>query len=148
MVKNNTHTVDEYLASLPVERREIIIQVRNVILKNLPTGFEESIQYGMIAYVVPLSVLPHTYNGQPLQLAALASQKNYMSLYLMAVYGDPALNEWFITQYQASGKKLDMGKSCVRFKKIEDLPLDLIGNVIGKVSLEKYVARYIELKGK
>jgi hypothetical protein len=148
MVKNSAQTIDEYLASLPDDRRETISTLRQIILRNLPSGFEETIQSGMIAYVVPLSILPDTYNGQPLQLAALAAQKNYYSLYLMAVYGNPALNTWFIQEYAASGKKLNMGKSCVRFKSLDDLPLDLIGKVFAKVPLDRFVAEYKKLKEK
>lgn len=146
MVKNNAQTVEEYLNSLPKDRKEMISTVRNIIMKKLPKGYEETIQSGMIAYVVPLSILPDTYNHQPLQLAALASQKNFCSLYLMTVYGNPEVNKWFLNEYKKSGKKLDMGKSCLHFKTIGDLPLDLIGELITKVSLEDYVAMYKKIK--
>jgi hypothetical protein len=135
-------SVDDYLASLPPDRREAISTVRKLILDNLPEGYEEGIQYGMIGYYVPLSRYPETYNGQPLGIAALASQKGYMSLYLMCVYGDPATRRWFESAYHAAGKRLDMGKSCVRFKRLEDLPLDVVGEAIARVSVDQYLAHY------
>ena len=135
-------TVDEYLASLPDDRREALSAVREVILANLPTGYEEMIQWGMISYVIPLSRYPNTYNGQALAIASLVSQKNYMSLYLMGVYGHKPTEEWFKKEYAASGKKLDMGKSCVRFKKLDDLPLDVIGKVIARVTVEAFLQVY------
>src|SRR5690606_32559995 len=110
-------------------------------------GYEEAMQYGMIGYCVPLSRYPDTYNGQPLGIAALASQKQYMSLYLMAVYGDPKTEAWFRDAFAKAGKKLDMGKSCVRFKTLEDLPLDVIGQAIARVSVEQYIARVESVQG-
>ena len=112
MVKSDAATVEDYLAGLPEERREAIEAVRRVVLEHLPDGYEECMQFGMIGYVVPLSRYPVTYNKQALQLAALASQKRYMALYLNNVYGDPETLEWFTSAYAASGKRLDMGKSC------------------------------------
>ena len=99
-------------------------------------------QYGMIGYVIPLERYPVTYNGQPLAYAALASQKNYMSLHLMNIYGDKEAERWFIDQYEASGKRLNMGKACVRFKKLEDLPLDLIGKAIAHTPVAGFIERY------
>ena len=96
-------------------------------------------QYGMISYIVPLSVIPDTYNGQPLMYIALASQKHYMSLYLTTVYADEAVSDWFKQRYLATGKKLNMGKSCVRFRKLEDLPLDLVAEVTALTPLAKFV---------
>ena len=122
--------------------------MRKVILDNLPTGYEEMMQFGMISYVIPLERYPVTYNKQPLQYAALASQKHYMSVYLMNVYGDPDSEQWFVEQYRASGKKLDMGKSCVRFKKLDDLPLDLIGRAIARTPVEAYIEVYEAARGK
>lgn len=136
-------TVDEYLASLPADRRLAIDAVRGVILSNLPEGYAECMQYGMLAYVVPHSLYPAGYHCDPskaLQYAALASQKNYMALYLMTVYGDPATEQWFRKAFAAAGKKLDMGKSCVRFKKLDDLPLEVIGQVIARVPVKAYIA--------
>jgi hypothetical protein len=140
-------TPDEYIASLPPDRREAVSAVRDVVRGNLPAGFREGIEFGMIAWYVPLDRFPDTYNGRPLGLAALASQKNYMSLYLNSVYGDPKTEAWFKQRYEASGKKLDMGKSCVRFKRVEDLPLDVIGETIGRVDLDSFLAGYEEARG-
>jgi hypothetical protein len=146
-MQSTATTVQDYLTSLPDDRREALSAVRDVILKNLPDGYEEVIGWGMICYVIPLSRYPNTYNGEPLAIASLASQKNYMSLYLMCVYGDSSLLEWFRGEYAASGKKLDMGKSCVHFKKLEDLPLDVIGKTIARVSVDKFISVYEKAKG-
>ncbi len=147
MVTSSATTVDEYIASLPDERRKAIETVRNVVRDNLPDGYREGMQFGMIGWYVPLERFPDTYNGQPLGLAGLASQKNYMSLYLNTVYGDPATERWFRDRYAASGKTLDMGKSCVRFRKVEDLPLDVIGETIARADLDRYVAGYEAVRG-
>ncbi|HEV8054677.1 MAG TPA: DUF1801 domain-containing protein [Candidatus Limnocylindrales bacterium] len=122
-------------------------RVREVIRANLPRGNEEGMQFGMISYHVPLERFPNTYNGQPLGLAALASQKNYMALYLNTVYGDPETERWFRERYASSGKKLDMGKSCLRFRKLEDLPLDLIGETIARAPVDEYIRRYEAARG-
>lgn len=142
MPRSEASTPDEMIAALPPDRREAISAVRDVIRANLPPGYEEGMQFGMIAWYVPLERLPDTYNGHPLGLAALASQKNYMSLYLNTVYGDPETERWFLGRFAASGKRLDMGKSCVRFRSVEDLPLDVIGETIARASVETYVERY------
>ncbi len=142
MVSSAARTVDDYVASLPPDRRSAIDAVRRVILANLPPGFDESMLWGMIAYSVPLSRYPDTYNGQPLCLGGLASQKGYMAVYLMGVYADTATRLWFETAYRRSGKKLDMGKSCVRFKKLEDLPLDVVGQAIARFGVDDFVGRY------
>jgi hypothetical protein len=136
-------TVDEYLQALPVDRRGAIGAVREAILNNLPKGYEECINYGMIGYVVPHSLYPAGYHCDPklqLPLACLGSQKNHMAIHLMNVYGDPATEKWFRKAWQASGKKLDMGKACVRFKKLEDVPLDVIGQVIARTPVKNYIA--------
>jgi len=140
-------SVDAYVASLPADRREAVSQVRELVRRNLPAGFEEGIQYGMIAWYVPLSHFADTYNGRPLGLAALASQKQYLSLYLNSVYGDPATEAWFRKRYAASGKKLDMGKSCVRFRRLDDLALDVIGETIARVDLDAFVEHYRAARG-
>jgi len=142
MAQSSAKTVDEYLSLLTDERRAAISAVRKVILTNLPAGYEEMMQWGVISYVVPLSRYPQTYNGQALMIAGLSSQKSYMSVYLMGVYGHKPTEEWFRKAYAASGKKLDMGKSCVHFKKLEDLPLDVIGKVIAKIPVDAYVRVY------
>ena len=141
-MKSDAATVEEYLASLPEDRRQAIGAVRSVVLEHLPDGYEECMAYGMIAWVVPLSRYPDTYNGLPLQLAALASQKRYLALYLNNVYSDDDTREWFTSAYAASGKRLDMGKSCVRFKRLDDLPLDVIGEAIARTSVDDFLASY------
>jgi Domain of unknown function (DU1801) len=141
-------TPQQYLASLPDERRTAIEAVREVILDNLPKGYEESIGMGMLMYSVPLSRCPDTYNGHPLLYVALASQKNYMSLYLMSVYGHKPTEQWFREQFKARGKKLDMGKSCVHFKTIDDLPLDVIGETVAKVPVDTWVSLYQQSRKK
>jgi hypothetical protein len=139
-------TVEEYLESLPKDRRADMEKVRNLIVEHLPPGYEEHMLWGMISYVVPLSVLPKTYNSMPLCYVSLASQKDAISLYLMNVYGDPDLSAWFHQAYEATGKKLDMGKSCVRFKKVADLPLEVIAQAIAKTPIDQFVQRYKEVK--
>jgi Domain of unknown function (DU1801) len=142
MVSSRAETVAEYLAALPADRKTAIETIRSVIRKNLPRGFEEGMQYGMISYYIPLSRYPTTYNGQALGAAALASQKGYMSLYLMSVYSDPKLKARFERSYRAAGKKLDMGQSCVRFKKLEDVPLDVVGEMIAQLDVDRFIAAY------
>jgi len=142
MVRSPATTVQEYLDSLPADRRATIESVREVVRRNLPEGYQETINWGMLSYEIPLERYPDTYNGQPLGYMALASQKNYVSLYLMSVYGDPETERWFTERYRASGKKLDMGKSCVHFHKADDLPLDLIGEVVSRTSVDDYLAHY------
>ena len=141
-MKSDAKTVEAYLQLLPEDRASALIAVREVIVSNLPEGYEEVMQYGMIGYVIPLTRYPKTYNNQPLELAALASQKNHMALYLMNVYGDPETERWFKEQYQIRGKKLDMGKSCVRFQNLDALPLDLIGETISRTPVEEFIRRY------
>lgn len=133
-------TVHEYLESLPDERKQAISKLRTLIKKHLPKGYEEGIQYGMISYHVPLSVYDKTYNGLPLGYIAVASQKNYISLYLMSVYGDN--EKTFRTDYQQSGKKLNMGKSCVRFKHYEDLPEAVIAAAVAAYTPAAFVKKY------
>ncbi len=138
-MQSKATNVEEYLESLPDDRKEQISAVRDVILKNLPNGIEENMNWGMIAYEVPLSYYPDTYNKQPLMFAALASQKNHMAVYLSGIYCDEGLRIKFEEDYKASGKKMDMGKSCVRFRKIDNLPLDVIARAISAVSMEDFV---------
>ncbi len=141
-MKSDAATVQEYLAGLPEDRRQAIEAVRRVVLENLPDGYEECMSHGMIAWVVPLSRYPDTYNKLPLQLAALASQKRHMALYLNNVYSDADTREWFTLAYAASGKRLDIGKSCVRFKRLDNLPLDVIGQAIARTSVDEFLAFY------
>ena len=138
-------TVEEYLAELPEDRRAAISAVRKVILKNLPKGYQETIQYGGIGYSVPHSIYPAGYHcdpKQPLPYCGLASQKNHMSLYLGCIYVDPETAAWFKEAYAKSGKRMDIGKSCVRFRKLDDLPLDVVGKAIAKVPVNKLIAMY------
>jgi hypothetical protein len=142
MVRRNAASPDEYLRSVPDDRRPAIDAVRRVILDNLPAGHEEGISFGMLSYHVPLERSGPTYNGQPLGIAALANQKRYMSLYLMGVYGDPDIRRWFVERWETTGKKLDMGKSCVRFRRPDELPLELIGETMARLPVEDYLAMY------
>ena len=138
-------TVDAYLAGLSVERREALQEVRQTILGNLPKGYEEGIQYGMIGYYVPHKLYPSGYHAdpqQPVPFAGLASQKNHMAIYLMAVYGDPDLERWFRDAWSKTGKRLDMGKSCVRFKKIDAVPLEVIAETFRRVALSDFIEQY------
>ena len=138
-------TVAQYLAELPSDRREALETVRKTILANLDRDYEEGMQYGMIGYYVPHTVFPPGYHcdpRQPLPFAGLGSQKNHMSLHLMCVYGHAGLTAWFQDAWKKTGKKLDMGKACVRFKRAEDLALDVIGEVIRRVPADKYIAFY------
>lgn len=144
-MQSRATTVKDYLASLPEDRREALEAVRKIILKNLDKDYEEGMQYGVIGYYVPHRVFPAGYHcdpKQPLPFAGLASQKNYMSVYL-GCYGSPELEKWFREAWAKSGKKkLDMGKSCVRFKKIDDIPLDVIGQAIKRMPLKKFLEMY------
>jgi hypothetical protein len=140
MAKSAAVTVEDYVASLPADRREAVQAVRKVVKKKLPRGFEEGMQYGMIGWYVPLSRFPDTYNGQPLGVVALASQKNHLSIYMMGIYADPKLRAWFEKSYKATGKKLDMGKSCLRFKSLDELALDVVGEAVTRLSVEDLVA--------
>jgi hypothetical protein len=140
VVSSTADTVQAYLAALPEDRRSAIARVRSEIKKHLPSGYQEAMQYGMISYVVPLSRYPETPNGQPLAVAALASQKNYMAVYLMGIYRSPALRSRFEAEYKASGKRLDAGKSCVRFKRLDDLALDAVAGAVARVSVDDCIA--------
>jgi uncharacterized protein YdhG (YjbR/CyaY superfamily) len=148
MVMSKATSVAEYLAELPADRRKAISAVRAVVRRNLPKGYKESIGYGMICYSVPLSTCPDTYNGQPLCYAALASQKNYCALYLMNVYGDTQTAKAFRDGFKQAGKKLDMGKSCVRFKTAGDLPLDVVGKTIAATPVKAFVEMHEKARKK
>jgi hypothetical protein len=142
MAKSTATTVDGYLAELPPERRAVIAAVREVILGHLPAGYEEALAFGMIGYGVPLSRYPVTYNRQPLGYVALAAQKNHYALYLMGVYADPAAEQALRDAFARAGKKLDCGKSCVRFGKLDDLPLEAIGAAVAHHDVDAYIALY------
>jgi uncharacterized protein YdhG (YjbR/CyaY superfamily) len=137
--------VAQYLAALPADRRAALSAVRKVINENLPDGYEEGIQFGMIGWYVPLSLYPAGYGENPkvpLPFVALASQKTGMVLHFPCLYINPTLSTWFVNQYQKSGKKLDMGKGCVRFKSLENLALDVVGRTVARVSVEEHLANY------
>jgi len=141
-MRSDAVTVEEYLASLPEDRREAISAVRSLILERLPDGYEEEMRWGMISYEVPLAIQPDTYNGKPLMYAALASQKRHMAVYLSGVYADQAAREDFEQAYRATGKRMDMGKSCVRFRRLDDLPLEVIGEAIARYPVSDFVDLY------
>ena len=140
MVSTSTTTATDYLASLPQDRREVISAVRELILRNLPEGYQETINWGMLSYEVPLETYPDTYNKKPLSYVGLAAQKNYNSLYLMSVYQDPADYQELMQAIARMGVKPDMGKSCIRFKKLDRIPLEKIARLIAITSVQVFVA--------
>jgi hypothetical protein len=146
-VRSDAETVDEYLESLPADPDAQIAQVRRVILANLPDGYVETTNWGMISYEIPLETYPDTYNGKPLMYAALASQKNHMAVYLSGIYGIEGAEPVFKARYLETGKKLDLGKSCVRFKTIDDLPFDLIGETIAALPPDDFIAGFEKGRG-
>lgn len=139
-MRSEAEDVEDYVAALPAGRREAIAAVRELILANLPEGYREEMAFWMIGYVVPLDRYPVTYNKQPLSFAALASQRNYMSLYLMSVYGEAG--DAFRERWAATGRKLDMGKSCVRFRSVDDLAFDVIAEEIAANPVERHIEHY------
>lgn len=144
-MQSKATTVDQYIEELTSDRQEAISAVRKVILKNIDPSFQETMQYGMIGYSVPHSLYPAGYHcdpKQPLPFAGLASQKNYMSLYLCSAYNDTEFDNWIRTAFEKVGKKLDMGKCCIRFKKLEDLPMDIIAEAFRRVRCSQFVASY------
>jgi len=145
-MQSKATNVESYLNDLSEERKDVINQLRKVILKNLPKGFDEGMGYGMIGYFVPHSIYPNGYHcdpKQPLPFLSIASQKNFIALYHMGIYMNPALMDWFTAEYAKRVKgKLDMGKSCIRFKKMEQIPFDLIGELASKMSVDEWVACY------
>ena len=148
MPKSSAATVEEYLAELPADRREVVARVRDEVLRSLPEGYRESMEWGMICYTIPLERYPNTYNKQPLSYAALAAQKNHYALYLTTPDMDEGQARWLEDEFRRAGKKLDMGKSCLRFKKLDDLPLDVIGRAIASTPPDELIARYEASRGK
>jgi hypothetical protein len=142
MANTNAKTVEEYLNELPVERRNIVTRLRELILANLPEGYQENLNWGMITYEIPLERYPNTYNKRPLGYLALAAQKNYYALYLMGCYQDSEGEARLRDGFKQAGKKLDMGKSCLRFKKLEDLPLELLAEIIAGTNPEQFIEQY------
>jgi hypothetical protein len=143
MATSDAGTVREYLDALPPERRKPLEAVRSELRRSLPKGYREVMQYGMISYVVPLDRFPDTYNGQPLAIASLAAQKHYFALYLNHLYADAAALDAFRGGFARAGKRLDMGKSCVRFKRVEDLPLEVVAESMSAFPPERFVAAYL-----
>ena len=148
MVSSNAKTVGEYLAELPGARADVVSAVRELLLANLPAGIEETMNWGMISYEVPLSVVPNTYNKQPLMFAALAAQKHHYSIYLSSIYAVEETRAKFEADYLASGKRYDVGKGCIRFRKLEDLPLDVVAKAVATVSMEEFIDAYTALRNR
>lgn len=142
MFQGKATTVAEYLNALPEDRRKVVSTLRSFVKKHLPKGYAEQIGWGVITYAVPLETLPDTYNGEPLCYTAIAAQKNYYSLYLMNVYGDPKKAKRLADGYKELGKKMDMGKSCLRFKSLDDVPLDVVAELIASTPMDRYVEIY------
>ena len=145
-MKSNATTPEQYIASLPEERKKAMKELRKVILKNIPQGFLEEMNYGMIGYVVPHSIYPSGYHCNPelpLPFMGMASQKNFIAIYHMGVYADKKLLDWFTKEYpKYSKKKLDMGKSCLRFKKPDEIPFALIGKLASKMTPQDWIGVY------
>ena len=148
MARSEAKTVPAYLKELPAERRAVMSAVRDMILKHLPKGYVESMGYGMVCYGIPLERYPDTYNKQPAGYVALAAQKNYYAIYLMGVYGNPKKEKQLADAFQKIGKKMDMGKSCLRFRKLEDIPLDAIGKIIASTPPEELIEKMEAAKKK
>jgi uncharacterized protein YdhG (YjbR/CyaY superfamily) len=147
-MKSDASTVSEYLANLPEDRKEAVLKLRQIVLDNLPDGFEETMNYGMIAYVVPHSIYPPGYHctpALPLPFANIANQKNSVNFYHMGMYAEPKLMEWYLAEFPKYIKlKPDMGKSCLRFKKIDQIPYQLIGELVAKMNVQEWIALYEE----
>ena len=145
-MQSKAATVDQYLSEVPPDRQEAMNKLRKIILKNLPKGFKETMGYGMMGYCVPHSIYPAGYHcnpKDPLPFAGMASQKNSINFYHMGIYADPKLLKWFTDEYAKTGLgKLDMGKSCMRFKKPENIPYELIGELCSKITVEKWIEVY------
>ena len=145
-MQSKAKSVKEYLEELPADRIEPIKKLRNTVLKNLPEGFKEEMNYGMIGYVVPHSIYPDGYHCDPklpLPFACIASQKNFIAFYHMGIYADAKLLDWFLKEYPKHSKqKLDMGKSCIRFKKLDQIPYDLIGELIRRIKAKDWIKIY------
>ena len=148
MARSNAATVEQYLAELPPERRAVVSKMRDLVKRNLPNGYTETMNWGMISYEIPLTRYPHTYNGQPLSYVALAAQKNYYALYLTSAYPGSEQGKELAEAFNRAGKKLDMGKSCLRFKTLDDLPLDAVGRFVASTPPDKWIAQYEAARGK
>jgi hypothetical protein len=142
MAKSKAKTVREYLDELPAERKKVLAKVRSVVRKNLPRGYQETVGWGMISYGIPLKRYPDTYNKQPLCYAAIAAQKNHYAIYLMTGYTNSPSRALLKEGFKKAGKKLDMGQSCIRFRKLEDIPLDIIGRAVASTTPAQYIELY------
>jgi uncharacterized protein YdhG (YjbR/CyaY superfamily) len=142
MFQGKARTVAEYLSALPEDRRKVVSKLRSFVKKHLPKGYKEQIGWGVITYAVPLETLADTYNGEPLCYTAIAAQKNHYSLYLMGVYGDAKKTTRLAEAYRERGQKLDMGKACLRFRSLDEVPLDVVGEIIASVPMDRYVELY------
>ena len=151
-MRSTATTVDEYLEQVNPEQQEALARLRAVVKKNLPPGFEEVMSYGMIGYVVPHSIFPQGYHCNPtlpLPFINLAAQKNFIALYHMGLYADEKLMDWFTSEWaKTSNAKLDMGKSCIRFKKPEQIPIELIGKLCAKMSVKDWIDQYTNMLSK
>ncbi|MBP7280010.1 MAG: DUF1801 domain-containing protein [Leptospiraceae bacterium] len=145
-MQSDAQTPDEYINELPNDRKEVMTKLRTIIKKNIPKGFQEVMGYGMIGYAVPHSIYPAGYHcnpKDPLPFMGIASQKNFIAVYNMGVYSDPKLLKWFTSEYpKHSNRKLDMGKSCIRFKKIDQIPYELIGELAKKMTVKDWITLY------
>lgn len=145
-MKIEANSPDDYISKLPEDRQEVMTRLRKVVIDNLPQGFSEEMSYGMIGYVVPHSLYPGGYHCDPklpLPFMSMASQKNFVAFYHMGIYADPELLDWFVNEYSKYSKyKLDMGKSCIRFKRMNDIPYELIGQLVSKVSVDDWINTY------
>ena len=139
---SDADSVGAYLESLPPDRREAISTIRDVINEHLPEGYREQMEWGMVSWVIPLEDYPDTYNGRPLTYVSLASQKNHMAVYLLGLYSEGPEESWFRQQYAERGMRADLGKSCLRFKRLEEVPLDVLGQVIAKIPAGEFIVRY------
>ncbi|HMA59535.1 MAG TPA: DUF1801 domain-containing protein [Halanaerobiales bacterium] len=144
MAKSSAETVKEYLNELPEGKREVVKKLRQIVSDNLPNGYQERMNWGMISYEVPLTKYPSTYNKKPLLFAAISAQKNYFSLYLTPVYQSKELEKELKREYKKADLKVNMGKSCLRFKKLSELPLEFIGELISRIEVEDFIRIYEE----
>ena len=148
MASSKASTVKEYLRELPEDRRAVVSRVRDVIRANLPEGYQETMNWGMISFEIPFGRYPDTYNKQPLMYMALAAQKNHFAVYSSGIYMDPLGESWLKSEFERAGKKLDMGKSCIRFRKLENLPLEVIGKVAAAQSVDAFIEIYEKARTK
>lgn len=139
---SDADSVEAYLQSLTPDRRAAISTIRDVINEHLPEGYQEQMEWGMVSWVIPLEDYPDTYNGRPLTYVSLASQKNHMAVYLLGLYSEGPEESWLRQQYAERGMKPDLGKSCLRFKHLDEVPLDVLGGVISKIPAGEFIARY------